>query len=72
MSRTAKLIISYCYFPPCFFIFFFLILFSPTLKMSVFPEFSFPFNDLDDADFNLAIMKCKMVLFAMMLIDWLV
>ena len=57
MSRTAKLFISYCYFPPCFFhlFFFFSILFSPTLKMSVFPEFSFPFNDLDDADFNLAI-----------------
>ena len=58
MSRTAKLFISYCYFPPCFFhlfFFFFFILFSPTLKMSVFPEFSFPFNDLDDADFNLAI-----------------
>ena len=26
--------------------------------MSVFPEFSFPFNDLDEADFNLAI--CEM------------
>ena len=56
MSRTAKLFISYCYFPPCFF---FLILFSPSLKMSVFPEFSFPFNDLDEADFNLAIYEMQ-------------
>ena len=27
--------------------------------MSVFPEFSFPFNDLDDADFNLAIYEMQ-------------
>ena len=27
--------------------------------MSVFPEFSFPFNDLDDADFNLAIHEMQ-------------
>ena len=31
----------------------------PTLKMSVFPEFSFPFNDLDDGDFNLAIYEMQ-------------
>ena len=27
--------------------------------MSVFPEFSIPFNDLDDADFNLAIYELQ-------------
>ena len=27
--------------------------------MSVFPEFSFPFNDLDEADFNLAIYEMQ-------------
>ena len=27
--------------------------------MSVFPEFSFPFNDLDDGDFNLAIYEMQ-------------
>ena len=27
--------------------------------MSVFPEFSFPFNHLDDADFNLAIYEMQ-------------
>ena len=27
--------------------------------MSVFPEFSFPFNDLEDADFNLAIYEMQ-------------
>ena len=27
--------------------------------MSVFPEFSFPFNDLDDAEFNLAIYEMQ-------------
>ena len=27
--------------------------------MSLFPEFSFPFNDLDDADFNLAIYEMQ-------------
>ena len=58
MSRTAKLFISYCYFS-LFFSSFFKILFSPTLKMSVFPEFSLPFKDLDDADFNLAIYEMQ-------------
>ena len=58
MSRTAKLFVSYCYFFPLFFIYF-LNLFSPTLKMSVFPEFSFPFNNLDNADFNLAIYEMQ-------------
>ena len=52
MSRTAKL---FTIFPLVFHLFFFSILFSPSLKMSVFREFSFPFNDLGDADFNLAI-----------------
>lgn len=27
--------------------------------MAVFPEFSFPFNDLDDSDFNLAIYEMQ-------------
>ena len=60
MSRTAKLFICYCYFLPLFFIYFLiLVLFSPKMKMSVFPEFSLPFNGLDDADFNLAIYEMQ-------------
>ena len=44
MSSTAKLFISYCYFFPCF---------------SSFLLLLFPFNDLDDADFNLAIYEMQ-------------
>ena len=67
-----------CFLFVCLFVFFIsdqvLVLFSPKMKMSLFPEFSLPFNGRDDADFNLAIyeMQNGPHSFVMMLIEWLV